>query len=198
MRVRLRKWRYDGGGAWVEVGAAAGGGGADGLLEAGVDLSIRAVSPDDSDDVFVDRYGYLVPDELALQTVSDDINLAAPPPSVLKRKPAMFDASGLACAQHFTTSADGTRVPYCEIGPRDRGNGKAAPTLLDAYGGFEISLTPRYSGAVGAAWLARGAVKVIANIRGGGEYGPTWHQAALREKRHKAYEDLEASGVLQS
>ena len=60
------------------------------------------------------------------------------------------------------------------------------PTLLDGYGGFEISLTPAYSGSVGAAWLLRGGVKVVANIRGGGEYGPSWHQAALRSKRHKA------------
>ena len=67
-------------------------------------------------------------------------------------------------------------------------------TLLDGYGGFEISETPHYSGGVGAAWLTRGCVKVIANIRGGGEYGPQWHQAGLREKRHRVYEDFEAVG----
>merc|ERR1719473_400443 len=65
-------------------------------------------------------------------------------------------------------------------------------TLLDAYGGFEIAMTPAYSAGVGAGWLERGGVKVIANIRGGGEFGPTWHQAALKEKRNKAYEDMEA------
>jgi len=65
------------------------------------------------------------------------------------------------------------------------------PTLLDAYGGFEISMTPGYSAGVGAGWLERGGIKVIANIRGGGEYGPEWHQAALKEKRYKCYEDLE-------
>ena len=63
-------------------------------------------------------------------------------------------------------------------------NGKN-PTLVDAYGGFEISMIPRYSGGVGVAWLEKGGVKVIANIRGGGEYGPRWHQAALRERRHR-------------
>ena len=65
-------------------------------------------------------------------------------------------------------------------------------TLIDAYGGFEISLLPQYSGGVGAGWLERGGVKVIANVRGGGEDGPSWHQAALKENRHKAYEDVEA------
>ena len=95
----------------------------------------------------------------------------------------MFDASGLVCEQHFATSADGTRVPYFELrrasAPLDGSN----PVLLDGYGGFEIAMTPYYSGGVGAVWLRRGGVKVIANIRGGGEYGPRWHQAALREKR---------------
>jgi len=66
------------------------------------------------------------------------------------------------------------------------------PTLLDAYGGFEISMLPGYSAGVGAGWLERGGCKVIANIRGGGEYGPSWHQAALKEKRYKCYEDMEA------
>ena len=106
----------------------------------------------------------------------------------LKALPAMFDASQHACTQHFATSADGTQVPYFLLAPKDMPLDGSQPTLLDGYGGFEISLTPAYSGGLGAAWLARGGVKAIANIRGGGEYGPRWHQAALREKRHKAYE----------
>ena len=68
----------------------------------------------------------------------------------------------------------------------------STPTLLYGYGGFEISLTPGYSGGVGAAWLEKGYAYVQANIRGGGEYGPRWHQAALKEQRNKAYEDFEA------
>jgi prolyl oligopeptidase len=68
----------------------------------------------------------------------------------------------------------------------------ATPTLLYGYGGFEISLTPSYSGGLGRAWLARGGVYVVANIRGGGEYGPRWHQLALKENRHRAYEDFAA------
>ena len=120
---------------------------------------------------------------------------SAPPaagPEALKPAPAFFDASGLEVKQHFAVSADGTRVPYFLVrGPGARADG-AAPTLLYGYGGFEISLPPSYSGALGRSWLARGGVYALANIRGGGEYGPAWHQAALRERRHRAYEDFAA------
>src|SRR3546814_8713791 len=94
--------------------------------------------------------------------------------------------------QHFATSKDGTRVPYFIVHRKDQALEGSAPTLLYGFGGFEISLTPSYSGTVGKGWLERGGVYVVANIRGGGEYGPRWHQAALKEKRHKAYEDFAA------
>jgi prolyl oligopeptidase len=84
-------------------------------------------------------------------------------------------------------------VPYFEVAPKQIPAG-GLPTLLYGYGGFEVSLTPGYSAAAGIAWMERGGVYVVANIRGGGEYGPRWHQAALREKRHKAYEDFAAVG----
>src|SRR5690606_30724279 len=84
--------------------------------------------------------------------------------------------------QRFATSDDGTRVPYFEIAPA-RAEAGPAPTLLYGYGGFEIPLLPAYSGVVGRAWLERGGVLVIANVRGGGEYGPRWHQAALLDRR---------------
>ena len=110
---------------------------------------------------------------------------------VVRRLPAMFDASTLDVTQHFCASLDGTRVPYFEV--RDRRFAAApGPTLLYGYGGFEISLLPSYSAVAGIGWLERGFTYVVANIRGGGEYGPAWHQAALKEKRHKAYEDFEA------
>ena len=86
----------------------------------------------------------------------------------------------------------GSKVPYFVMRREDLTFDGSNPTLVDAYGGFEISLTPGYSAGVGVGWLERGGVKVIANIRGGGEYGPRWHQAALKAKRFKAYEDLEA------
>jgi len=109
----------------------------------------------------------------------------------LKALPAYFDADGLEVTQHFATSDDGTRIPYFQVGPCEPGTGPL-PTLLTGYGGFEIPRLPAYAPGVGRSWLARGGVYVMANIRGGGEYGPTWHQAALQDKRHKAYEDFAA------
>jgi prolyl oligopeptidase len=114
------------------------------------------------------------------------------PPEVLKQSPAFFDASNLAISQHFATSVDDTQIPYFQIAAKNLELNGKNPTLLYGYGGFEISLTPSYSAAVGRAWLSEGGVYVVANIRGGGEYGTQWHQAALKEKRHKAYEDFAA------
>ena len=109
----------------------------------------------------------------------------------------MFDASGLLCEQNFADSEDGTKVPYFVIRPKDLPFDGSSATLLDGYGGFEVSMTPYYSAGVGAAWLERGGVKVIANIRGGGEYGPAWHQAALKANRHKvAFPCLPALAML--
>src|SRR3546814_9395445 len=113
-------------------------------------------------------------------------------PETLKTMPVFFDASNDVIEQHFATSKDGTRVPYFIVHRKDQALDGSAPTLLYGYGGFEISLTPSYSGTVGQGWLERGGVYVVANIRGGGEYGPRWPQAALQEKRHKAYEDFAA------
>ena len=144
-------------------------------------ISVRAVDPHVDDRYFIDTADYITPSALSLGTVGD-------PDIALKRMPAMFDAQGLSIAQEWAISADGTRVPYFlvenskEKGPR--------PTLLYGYGGFEISLTPQYSPGVGAMWLEQGGVYVVANIRGGGEFGPAWHQAALKANRPRAYEDF--------
>src|SRR5258708_39686855 len=110
-------------------------------------------------------------------------------PETLKQAPAFFDAKGLSVRQFFATSADGTPVPYFVVGPD---HPVAGPTLLTGYGGFEISLTPSYSGVIGRGWLARGGTYVVANLRGGGEYGPPWHQSAAKEHRHRGYEDFAA------
>jgi len=108
----------------------------------------------------------------------------------VKTMPAFFDASGVEVVQREATSRDGTRIPYFLITPKGfKANGKA-PTLLYGYGGFEVPQLPRYNPTVGAAWLERGGVFVVANIRGGGEFGPAWHQAALRENRMKNFEDF--------
>ena len=111
-------------------------------------------------------------------------------PVAIKSLPPRFDASNLATEQFFATSADGTQVPYFVT--RARGQQGPAPTVLYGYGGFEISMTPSYSANFGMLWLAKGGVFVVANIRGGGEYGPGWHQAALLGNRQKAYDDFQA------
>ena len=104
----------------------------------------------------------------------------------------LFDASPYRVQQWFATSRDGTRVPYFLISRKDLKLDRANPTLLYGYGGFEVSLTPRYNGALGKAWLERGGVYALANIRGGGEYGPAWHEAARKQRRQNAYDDFAA------
>lgn len=108
----------------------------------------------------------------------------------VKQLPALFDSSRYAVKQNFAKAADGEKIPYFIVhakGMRYDGNN---PTLLYGYGGFEISLRPSYSSTIGTNWLDNGGVYVLANIRGGGEYGPGWHQAALKEKRHVAFNDF--------
>lgn len=102
----------------------------------------------------------------------------------------MFDAEGLTVGQHEATSPDGTRVPYFLVKREGIELDGQNPTLLYGYGGFQISMTPRYSGLVGKAWLARGGTYAVANIRGGGEFGPSWWRAAMRENRQRAYDDF--------
>jgi prolyl oligopeptidase len=111
-------------------------------------------------------------------------------PRSIKSLPPRFDAANLVTRQFFATSNDGTQVPYFVI--RQGGSGGPRPTVLYGYGGFEVSKTPSYSIAVGKLWLERGGIWVVANIRGGGEYGPAWHQAALKENRQRAFDDFVA------
>lgn len=148
-------------------------------------IGVGAVDPDESDAVWMTVTDYLTPTTLSLAQIGQQ-------PEVLKTMPAFFDASGKVIEQHFATSKDGTRVPYFVVHGKAMKLDGSNPTLLYGYGGFEISLTPSYSGGMGRAWLDKGGVYVVANIRGGGEYGPRWHQAALKQNRHKAYEDMAA------
>ena len=110
----------------------------------------------------------------------------------IKSLPAYFDGSKFKVEQFKATSADGTLVPYFIVSSKTAANNGHNPTLLYAYGGFESSSLPFYSGTVGTAWLEKGGVYVLANIRGGGEYGPKWHQAGLKEKRQNVYNDFHA------
>ncbi|GAA2103931.1 prolyl oligopeptidase family serine peptidase [Brevibacterium salitolerans] len=182
--------------------------GVDPLLTVGM----GAVDPDDEDcgdDVWMTVSGFLTPTTLMRGTLGAAA-ADGEPPAVVKTAPHLFDAGGLAVTQHFATSADGTRVPYFQVGPvsaedptagLDSGTPEspasaegpeAAPVMLDGYGGFELSRLPGYAPTVGLGWLEQGGTYVLANIRGGGEYGPGWHAAALRENRHRAYEDFVA------
>lgn len=104
--------------------------------------------------------------------------------------PAFFDASGMRVEQHEATSKDGTSVPYFLIVPAGFEANGTTPTVLHGYGGFEVSQVPVYMAVTGAAWLERGGAYAVANIRGGGEFGPAWHAAARKEKRIKSFEDF--------
>jgi prolyl oligopeptidase len=148
-------------------------------------ISVSAVDSDESNDYFLTVTDYITPTTLMMGSIGKA-------PEKLKQLPAYFDASDLEITQNFATSDDGTRVPYFMVGKKNLKMDGSNPTLLYGYGGFEISLTPSYSGSVGRAWLTQGGVYVVANIRGGGEYGPRWHQAALKANRLRAYEDFAA------
>jgi Serine proteases of the peptidase family S9A len=111
-------------------------------------------------------------------------------PKEIKALPARFDASGMETVQYEATSTDGTKIPYFVMRPKNLSG--PAPTILNGYGGFEISETPFYSANFGKLWVAKGGVYVLANIRGGGEFGPAWHEAALKENRQKAFDDFAA------
>lgn len=147
--------------------------------------SVTDTDPDVGDEYFHQVSGFLQPATLYRGTAGDDGES-----ETLKQSPALFDTAGLAVRQYFATSADGTRVPYFVVGPEDRPG--PGPTLLYGYGGFEISMVPHYSAVTGRAWLARGGTYVVAGIRGGHEYGPAWHKAALGANRVRAYEDFAA------
>jgi prolyl oligopeptidase len=155
-----------------------------GVPEAGT-ASASPVDDIESDDYLLVTSSPLTPSTLALGTAGDGRE-----PERLKASPTFFETNGLRVEQHEAVSKDGTRIPYFQIGRKLLPADGSTPTLLYGYGGFEIPLVPGYDPVSGAAWLEKGKVLVIANIRGGGEFGPAWHQAALKEKRPRAYEDF--------
>jgi len=108
----------------------------------------------------------------------------------MKSLPSFFDAKGLAVTQYEATSKDGTKIPYFLVMREDAPRDGTVPTILYGYGGFEISMTPSYSGTIGAGWLERGGAFILANIRGGGEFGPAWHKAAEREGHQRSFDDF--------
>jgi prolyl oligopeptidase len=154
------------------------------LKESAGSIGVDVFDADRSDDVFLWLEDFTLPPSLALW------NPITGKREPLKQNPSFFDASDIEVTQHFATSKDGTKIPYFEMSKKSRRG--PVPTLVDAYGGFEISLSPGYAANKGAAWVERGGVYVQANLRGGGEYGPAWHEAAMKHLRQNAYDDMAA------
>ena len=151
---------------------------------AGTSFNVAAWDDDENDDYWMYESGFITP-----STVSLVKNGKKQP---LKHGKARFDATGLEVTQHFVTSKDGTRVPYFQVAKKDLKLDGSNATVIEGYGGFEISLTPYYNAIAGVAWLEKGGVYVVPNLRGGGEYGPKWHQAATKLNRQRVYEDFAA------
>ena len=171
--------------------------------------AVDKFDPATANDYWMVSTGFLTPSTLSYGTLgetpatstSEDGATRTPIAEVIKTAPALFPTEGLSVEQHFATSADGTTIPYFQIAASDLELDGNNPTLLDGYGGFEVSRTPGYSPVVGIGWLGRQTrtdslgrrgVYVLANIRGGGEYGPEWHTSAMRENRMRCYEDHSA------
>ncbi|MCK5575373.1 MAG: S9 family peptidase, partial [Sphingomonadales bacterium] len=144
-------------------------------------LSVISVD-DETDDALINYDSFLTPDSLYAMNGGEA--------KVIKSLPARFDASNLESEQRWATSKDGTKIPYFIISPKGMKMDGNTPTLQYGYGGFEISLKPGYASVFGQGWLKQGGAYVIANIRGGGEFGPAWHQAALLQNRQRAYDDF--------
>ena len=146
--------------------------------------SINLATNDPIGDVTMLNYeSFLTPPRLYLMHRGSE-------PKVIKSMPERFPGEQYESEQYFATSKDGTRIPYYVVSSKQLVRDGNAPTYLYAYGGFEVSLTPGYLSAMGIEWLRAGGVFVQANLRGGGEYGPSWHKAALKENRQRAFEDF--------
>ncbi len=150
--------------------------------------TLNAVAWDrrESDEYFLFASGFTLPTTLYFAKGGTDAR------EKLKNLPDFFDATGLEVTQHEATSKDGTKIPYFQVMRRSAKLDGKNPTILYGYGGFEISQVPSYSAFVGNGWLAKGGVWVLANLRGGGEFGPAWNQVARREGRQKAHDDYAA------
>ena len=151
------------------------------------DANINLVSADDDTNrLFVSTEGFLDPSALWLAD-ADRGKVAR-----VKTLPARFDAARHIVEQHWATSSDGTKIPYFLVRPKAMKADGSTPTIMYGYGGFEVAKPPVYLPEMGRIWLRRGGAYVIANIRGGGEFGPAWHDAVLRDKRQLAFDDFAA------
>ena len=149
-------------------------------------IGISAVDRDESDDYWMTVTGFIEPTTLYLAHAGQDAR------EKLKSLPAFFDAKGLVVRQYEATSKDGTKIPYFLVTREGAKLDGSLPTILYGYGGFEVAMTPSYSAAAGASWLEKGGAWALANLRGGGEFGPEWHETARREGRQKTHDDFAA------
>ena len=151
--------------------------------------TVSIVTTNAADDRFyLGLTGFLTPSSLALGDAAKNSLIR------VKTLPAQFDASGLLVEQLDATSKDGTKVPYFVVRRKDIKYDGSNATMLTAYGGFQSSTTPSYSAVTGKLWLERGGILAVANIRGGGEFGPAWHEAGLKTHRQRIYDDFLAVG----
>ena len=151
------------------------------------DANITLVDTSGKDDaLFVTVEGFLTPTSLWLA------DAASGTAQQVKTLPPRFDASTHVVEQFWATSSDGAKIPYFVVRPKAAKLDGSLPTLMYGYGGFEVAKPPIYMPEAGKLWMERGGAYVIANIRGGGEFGPAWHQAVLREKRQLAFDDFAA------
>jgi prolyl oligopeptidase len=173
--VRGKAFAYDfAGGAWKATPIA---------LPDNATLSL-ATAADDSDEAMFSVTNYLTPTSLFYY------DAATSRLEPLKRTPPRFDAAGHVVEQFEATSKDGTRIPYFVVRPKNARMDGSTPTLLYGYGGFQVAQVPSYSGSMGRLWLEQGNAYVVANLRGGGEFGPTWHQAAQGANKQRTWDDF--------
>ncbi|GMH63514.1 hypothetical protein TrRE_jg653, partial [Triparma retinervis] len=182
-KVVFKEWKK---GEWKVTNADRGEGTCDAK-------NVHPVDAENSEDLWCTTSGYNKPSTLSLGRADMKMGEEYVTKDIASL-PDLYDKTGVTVSQGFATSRDGTKVPYFIVTPNNFKANSSTPTLLYGYGGFEVSLTPRYSATVGKTWLERGGCYVQANIRGGGEYGPDWHQSALKGKRQNAYDDFIAVG----
>jgi len=171
VRGRVVRFDYEGG-KWVRTPVALPD-------NATVDI---AASADDSDEIMFTVTDFLNPTTLYYSDGGV--------PEVLKTSPARFDPSGMEVEQFAAVSKDGTKIPYFIVKPKGMAMGAGTATLLTGYGGFQVPSLPGYLGITGKLWLERGGAYVLANMRGGGEFGPKWHQSAIRENKQRTWDDF--------
>jgi prolyl oligopeptidase len=171
VQTKLTAWRFENG-QWLSKALPTVTG----------SMNLDAVNRFESDELFIYGEDFVTPSILAL---SDGTKV-----QTLRQLPAMFEATGLKVQQLEAISRDGERIPYFVVYRADIKLDGQNPTMLNGYGGFEVSELPYYPAMAGSAWLERGGVYVLANIRGGGEFGPRWHQAALKHNRQIAFDDF--------